>query len=35
MRDFLRDWKRWSPAERAFAIVALATIALVQVPLIL
>jgi hypothetical protein len=35
MRDFLRDWKRWSPAERIVAVLVLATIVLVQIPLVL
>jgi hypothetical protein len=34
MRDFLRDWKRWTPAERFVALALLAG-ALLQIPLIL
>jgi hypothetical protein len=33
--DLLRDWKRWSLAERLLAIVVIAGILLIQVPLIL
>lgn len=35
MRDLLRDWKRWSPAERLAAIAILLGVALVQIPVIL
>lgn len=35
MRDFLRDWKRWSLAERVAAVVLLAGVAILQIPLIL
>jgi hypothetical protein len=31
----LADWKRWSPAERVAAILLLAGLLLLQVPLIL
>jgi len=34
MRDFLRDWRRWSLAERTVAIALVAGIALMQIPLI-
>jgi hypothetical protein len=34
-RPFLADWRRWSPAERLVAILLLAGIVLMQVPLIL
>jgi len=31
MRDMIADWKRWSRAERAFAV--LVTLAMVALPL--
>lgn len=34
-RPILADWRRWSLAERVVAILLLASIVLVQVPLIL
>ncbi|HEX2113200.1 MAG TPA: hypothetical protein VHM01_02245 [Alphaproteobacteria bacterium] len=34
-RPILADWRRWSPAERLAAILLLAGIVLIQVPLIL
>jgi hypothetical protein len=34
-RPMLADWKRWSPAERLVAILLLAGIVLLQVPLVL
>jgi hypothetical protein len=35
LRPILADWRRWSPAERVVAILLLAGIVLIQVPLIL
>ncbi len=35
MRDFLRDWKRWSLAERVVAVASVAGIILMQIPLVL
>jgi hypothetical protein len=35
MRDLLRDWRRWSLAERVVAILMLASAVLVQIPLVL
>jgi hypothetical protein len=35
LRPILADWRRWSPAERIFAVLLLAGILLIQVPLIL
>jgi hypothetical protein len=35
LRPFIADWRRWSPAERIAAILLLAGIVLIQVPLIL
>ena len=34
-RPLLADWRRWSPAERLVALLLLAGILLIQVPLIL
>ena len=34
-RPMLADWRRWSPAERLIAILVLAGIILLQVPLVL
>jgi len=34
-RPILADWRRWSPAERIAALLLLAGIVLIQVPLIL
>jgi hypothetical protein len=34
-RAMLADWKRWSPAERLAAVLLLAGIVLLQVPLVL
>jgi hypothetical protein len=31
---WVKDWNRWSPAERVIAILVLACILLIQVPLI-
>lgn len=35
LRPVLADWKRWSPAERVAAILLLAGLLLLQVPLVL
>ena len=35
LRPLLADWHRWSPAERLVALLLLAGILLIQVPLIL
>jgi len=35
LRSLLADWRRWSPAERLVALLLLAGILLIQVPLIL
>jgi len=35
IRPLLADWRRWSPAERLVALLLLAGILLIQVPLIL
>lgn len=35
LRPILADWRRWSPAERIVALLLLAGIVLIQVPLIL
>lgn len=35
MRHFLADWKRWSRAERAAAIVLLASTILIPIQLVL
>jgi hypothetical protein len=35
LRPLLADWRRWSPAERLVALLLLAGILLIQVPLIL
>jgi hypothetical protein len=34
-RPLLADWRRWSPAERLVALLLLAGVLLIQVPLIL
>lgn len=35
LRPILADWRRWSPAERVAAVLLLAAVVLMQVPLIL
>ncbi len=35
LRPMVADWKRWSPAERVAAILLVAGIVLLQVPLVL
>jgi hypothetical protein len=35
LRPILADWRRWSPAERIAAVLLLAGILLIQIPLIL
>jgi hypothetical protein len=34
LRPILADWRRWSPAERIAALLLLAGIVLIQVPLL-
>ena len=35
LRPILADWRRWSPAERVAALLLLAGIVLIQLPLVL
>ena len=35
LHNWVRDWNRWTPAERVIAILVLASILLIQIPLIL
>jgi hypothetical protein len=35
LRPVIADWKRWSPSERVAAILLVAGIVLLQVPLVL